>query len=283
LDDLLDEHPDRATQWKCAVFILCTGSRTPQRPYCSKICCTSTIHRALGLKKRNPEMEVFVLYRDIRTYGTREDLYLEARKNGVLFLRYDLENKPRVEGINGRLQVTVMDPILGRPIRIEPDIINLASAIIPPHQEKLAGMYKVPLNQENFFVEAHMKLRPVDFAAEGVFLCGMAHYPKPIDESITQALAAASRAATVLSRRSILTSGIVAVINPDNCIGCRSCLHVCPYEAIEYDGLHHVCEVNGALCKGCGACSATCPSASVQLMGYRSDQLYAMIHQALTA
>ena len=283
LDDLLDEHPDRATQWKCAVFILCTGSRTPQRPYCSKICCTSTIHRALGLKKRNPEMEVFVLYRDIRTYGTREDLYLEARKNGVLFLRYDLENKPRVEGINGRLQVTVMDPILGRPIRIEPDIINLASAIIPPHQEKLAGMYKVPLNQENFFVEAHMKLRPVDFAAEGVFLCGMAHYPKPIDESITQALAAASRAATVLSRRSILTSGIVAVINPDNCIGCRSCLHVCPYEAIEYDDLHHVCKVNGALCKGCGACSATCPSASVQLMGYRSDQLYAMIHQTLTA
>jgi heterodisulfide reductase subunit A len=137
------------------------------------------------------------------------------------------------------------------------------------------------MNSEKFFVEAHIKLRPVDFATEGIFLCGMAHYPKPIDEAITQALAAASRAATVLSQKSIRTGGVVALINPETCIGCQSCLKVCSYEAITYDPSAHICVVNSALCKGCGACAATCPSGSAQLMGFGSRQLFSMIDQAI--
>lgn len=281
LDDLLDENPDSAKGWKSAVFILCTGSRTPERPYCSRICCTSTLHRALRLKESNPAMEVFILFRDIRTYGQREELFRQAREKGILFIRYDLENKPKVEAVDGRLRVTVTDPLVGLPLMMEPDIINLATAIIPRDNDGLARRLKVPLNSEKFFVEAHVKLRPVDFATEGIFLCGMAHYPKPIDESITQALAAASRAATVLSQKSIQTGGVVALINPETCIGCQSCRKVCSYEAITYDPSAHICLVNSALCKGCGACAATCPSGSAQLMGFGSRQLYSMIDQAI--
>ena len=279
LDDLLAESPDSAKSWKSAVFILCTGSRTPERPYCSRICCTSTIHRALRLKESNPAMEIFVLFRDIRTYGQKEELFRQAREKGILFIRYDLENKPKVEAVNGKLQITVTDPIVGLPLVMEPDVVNLATAIIPRDNEWLARRFKVPLNSEKFFVEAHMKLRPVDFATEGIYLCGMAHYPKPIDESITQAMAAASRAATVLSQKSIRTGGVVALVNPERCIGCQSCLKVCSYEAITYDPAAHICVINSALCKGCGACAATCPSGSAQLMGFASGQLYSMIDQ----
>lgn len=281
LDDFLAKNPDSAKSWKSAVFILCTGSRTPERPYCSRICCTSTLHRALRLKESNPTMEVFILFRDIRTYGQREDLFRQAREKGILFIRYDLENKPKVEAVNGKLQITVTDPIVGLPLVMEPDIVNLATAIIPRDNDGLARRFKVPMNSEKFFVEAHIKLRPVDFATEGIFLCGMAHYPKPIDEAITQALAAASRAATVLSQKSIRTGGVVALINPETCIGCQSCLKVCSYEAITYDPSAHICVVNSALCKGCGACAATCPSGSAQLMGFGSRQLFSMIDQAI--
>jgi len=281
LDDLLAENPDSAKSWRSAVFILCTASRTPERPYCSRICCTSTLHRALRLKESNPVMEIFILFRDIRTYGQREDLFRKAREKGILFIRYDLENKPKVEAVNGRLQVTVTDPIVGLPLVMEPDIVNLATAVIPQNNEKLARAFKVPRNSEGFFVEAHAKLRPVDFATDGIFLCGMAHYPKPIDEAITQALAAASKAATVLSQKSIRAGGVVALINPETCIGCQSCLKVCSYEAITYDPPAHICLVNSALCKGCGACAATCPSGSAQLMGFGSRQLYSMIDQAI--
>ena len=281
LDNLLAENPDSAKGWKSAVFILCTGSRTPERPYCSRICCTSTLHRASRLKESNPTMEVFILFRDIRTYGQREDLFRRAREKGILFIRYDLENKPKVEAVNGKLQITVTDPIVGLPLVMEPDIVNLATAIIPRDNDGLARRFKVPMNSEKFFVEAHIKLRPVDFATEGIFLCGMAHYPKPIDEAITQALAAASRAATVLSQKSIRTGGVVALINPETCIGCQSCLKVCSYEAITYDPSAHICVVNSALCKGCGACAATCPSGSAQLMGFGSRQLFSMIDQAI--
>lgn len=281
LDELLSKHPDQVANWKRAVFILCVGSRIPERPYCSRICCTSTILRAKELKKINPQMEIFVLYRDIRTYGQREELYRQARADDILFIRYDLENKPKVEIINGQLRVTIRDPIVDLPLVIEPDIVNLASAIVPQENEKLARLFKVARNSENFFTEVHAKLRPVEAAADGIFLCGLAHYPKPIDESIAQSLAAAARATTILSRKELRTSGQVAAINSKTCIGCQRCVKVCVYEAINYDPSTRTCVVNAALCKGCGACAATCLSQSVQLMGFASGQLYAMIDQAL--
>jgi len=281
LDEIIYQNPERVANWKRAVFILCVGSRIPERPYCSRICCTSTIWRAKELKKINPHIEIFILYRDIRTYGQREELYREARGEDILFIRYDLENKPKVELTNGQLRVTIRDPIVDLTMEIEPDIVNLASAIVPHENEKLARLFKVARNSENFFAEVHAKLRPVEAATEGIFLCGLAHYPKPIDESISQSLAAAARAATILAQKEIRTSGQVASINSPTCIGCQRCLKVCAYEAIDYDPATHTCVVNATLCKGCGACAATCPSQSVQLMGFETRQLYAMIDQAL--
>lgn len=280
LDDLVAKKPDQVANWKRVVFILCVGSRIPERPYCSRICCTSTILRAKELKKINPRLEIFILYRDIRTYGQREDLYREARGEDILFIRYDLENKPKVEITNGQLRIKVRDPIVNLPIVIEPDIINLASAIVPQENEKLARLFKVARNSENFFMEVHAKLRPVEAAADGIFLCGLAHYPKPIDESIAQSLAAAAKAAILLAKKELRSSAQVATINSQTCIGCQRCVKVCSYEAINYDPSTQTCVINAALCKGCGACAATCPSQSVQLKGFETRQLYAMIDQA---
>lgn len=282
VDDLIAEKSELITKGSTAVFIQCVGSREPERPYCSKICCTHSIESAIKIKDLNPEMNVFVLYRDIRTYGPREELYQEARSRGVIFIRYSLDNKPRVEAGGGeKLKVTVHDPILDMDVVLDADFINLATAIYPRDHEEIAKMFKVPLNSEKFLVEAHMKLRPVDFATEGVFLCGLVHYPKPIDESIAQAMAAASRAASVLSRKKIKTSGIVAEINEETCVGCQGCLEVCPFGAITYDEEKHVCRVIPALCKGCGGCSATCPSSSVILKGFTPRQIFAQIDEVL--
>jgi heterodisulfide reductase subunit A len=282
VDDLIAAKDPVVTAGRCAVFIQCVGSREPERPYCSKICCTHSVTSAVRLKELNPGMDVYILYRDIRTYGAREDLYREARAKGVIFIRYELEKKPRVETDGkGGLKVTVEDRVLGRPLTLRPDFINLATAILPSGLDELANLFKVPLNSDKFFLEAHAKLRPVDFATDGVFLCGLAHYPKPIEESVAQALAAASRAATVLSQDYIEASGLVAIIDAERCVGCQGCLDVCPFGAINYFDDRHVCQVNKALCKGCGGCAATCPSGSVQLMGFRPQQIYAQIDQAL--
>jgi heterodisulfide reductase subunit A len=282
VDDLIAAKDPLVTAGKCAVFIQCVGSREPERPYCSKICCTHSVTSAVRLKELNPGMDVYILYRDIRTYGAREDLYREARAKGVSFIRYEVEEKPRVETDgNGGLQVTVTDRVLGRPLILKPDFINLATAIVPSGLDELANLFKVPLNSDKFFLEAHAKLRPVDFATDGVFLCGLAHYPKPIEESVAQALAAASRAATVLSQDYIEASGLVAIIDAERCVGCQGCLDVCPFGAINYFEDRRICQVNKALCKGCGGCAATCPSGSVQLMGFRPQQIYAQIDQAL--
>ena len=282
VDELIAKKDPLIVEGKCAIFIQCVGSREPQRPYCSKVCCTHSVASAIRLKELNPDMDVYILYRDIRTYGRREDLYQKARSLGVMFIRFPLEEKPRVEADgNGGLRVIVKDPVLGRTIALRPDFINLATAILPSGAEELANLFKVPLNSDRFFLEAHAKLRPVDFATEGVFVCGLAHYPKPIEESIAQALAAASRAAAVLSRDYLETSGLVAGIDPERCVGCKGCLDVCPFGAIDYFEDRHICRVNKALCKGCGGCAATCPSGSVQLMGFRPQQLYAQIDEAL--
>jgi heterodisulfide reductase subunit A-like polyferredoxin len=282
MDQALGEKNPLVTGAKSAVFIQCVGSRIPERPYCSRVCCTHSMENALQLKEMNPDLEVFILYRDMRTYALRENLYKKAREKGVIFVRFDLENPPQVaKTAAGRLQVTVPDPILGVPLVLNPDVLCLASAIVVKDQEKLAQMFKVPLNNEGFFLEAHMKLRPVDFATEGVFVAGLAHYPKPIDEAIAQAKAAAARAAVVLAQESIHAGGVVASIDAAQCSGCQACLGVCPFGAIDYKETEKVCEVNQALCKGCGTCAANCPSECITLLGFSHKQIYTQIDEAL--
>ncbi|MBW2123837.1 MAG: CoB--CoM heterodisulfide reductase iron-sulfur subunit A family protein, partial [Deltaproteobacteria bacterium] len=248
-----------------AVFIQCVGSRNEERPYCSKVCCTHTVRNALKLKDLNPDTEVFVLYRDMRTYGLREDLYREARNRGVVFVRYDAQRQLDVTRDEEGLGVRFTSYVLGRQMVIHPDLIILATAVVPPKENPVARLFKVPVNDDGFFAEAHVKLRPSDFSTDGVFVCGLAHCPKPIDESIAQGLAASSRAVTVLSQKRMSGNAIVAWINPETCVGCQGCLNVCPYEAIRYLEERRICEVNPAICKGCGACAATCPSGSVEL------------------
>jgi heterodisulfide reductase subunit A len=269
-------------QLKTAAFIQCVGSRIPERPYCSKVCCTQSIKSALKLKEINPEMEVFILYRDLRAYGLREDLYRKARSAGIIFIRYKSDKAFNVAPEQEDLQVTFTDRVLDRQMEIRPDLLILASAIVPDMENPLARFYKVPQNQDGFFAEAHVKLRPVDFATDGVFVCGLAHAPKSIDESITQAQAASARAMTVLAMENIKLGGIISHIIPELCSGCMGCINVCPFGAITFDNKKLVAEVNPALCKGCGACSATCPSEAPTLMGFDNHQMYAQIKSALS-
>ena len=265
---------------KTAVFIQCVGSREPHRPYCSRVCCTHSVDNALELKQLNPEMDVFVLYRDLRTYGERELLYKKAREAGVIFIRFSLENKPAVVIEDGKLLVRVVDHIIGRLVEIETDLISLATAIIPNEVGKLANFFKVPLNADGFFVERHAKLGPVEFATDGVFLCGMAHYPKPIDESIAQGQAAASRAVTLLARETIFTTGTIAETNPALCSECGVCVSVCPYSSpsfAEQGPFAGRAQINPVLCKGCGLCVASCRSGAIHLKGFDNDQIFAQI------
>jgi heterodisulfide reductase subunit A len=278
----IDDDPSLG-KLRTAVFIQCVGSRIEERPYCSKVCCTHSIMNALTLKERNPEMDVFVLYRDIRSYGLREDLYREARTRGVTFIRYDFDREMKVARDGEDLRVRFTSYVLGREVEIRPDLLVLATAIVPPSGNSVVQLFKVPVNDDGYFVEAHVKLRPSDFATDGVFVCGLAHSPKPIDESIAQGLGAASRAVTVLSQKRMFGNAIVAQINPESCVGCQGCLAVCPYEAIRYLEDQKICEVNPAICKGCGACAATCPSASAQLGGFTSRQIYSQIKKAMAA
>lgn len=270
---------DRFKHTKCAVFIQCVGSRIPERPYCSRTCCTNSIRSALILKELNPDMDIYILYRDIRTSGEKERLYTEARDRGILFIRYDPEDKPKVEKENARLKVTVTDHVLQRPLQISPDMIILATAVVPHDPLSLSKLYKISTTPEGFFLEAHMKLRPVDFATDGMFLAGLCHFPKPIEESIAQAKAAAARAATILAKESIEMEPIVSVVDEDNCNGCGICERVCPYGAM------HLIEINGlikaqstpASCKGCGLCASSCPSKAVDMCHFSQHQIKAQI------
>ncbi len=280
LDDLFKANDPGIEKAKSFAFIQCVGSREPERPYCSKVCCTHSVLAALEIKKRNPEARVYVLYRDIRTYGEREYLYKEARQKGVIFIRYSVDRKPKVANASGNLEITVFDPILNREVIIGADYLTLASAIVSHRDEELAQMFKVPLDDDGWFLEAHQKLRPVDFATDGVFMAGLAHYPKPLDEAIAQAQAAASRAVTVLTSTELQVGGVVAEINPARCVGCNVCVTVCPYKAIALDEKNKA-KVNEALCKGCGTCVSSCRSGAPQLRGFTNAGLFAQISACL--
>jgi len=284
LDAAIKAGDARISRAKKAVFIQCVGSREPKRPYCSKVCCTHTMTSALEMKAVNPDMDVYVLYRDIRTYGQREALYREARRQGVVFIRYSLDEKPVVASDGDVISVTVRDPILDRPIRIQPDLVILASAIVPGDNAALAQMFKLSLNEDGFFMEAHAKLRPVEFATEGVFLAGMAHYPKPIEESIAQAKAAASRASVVLSRKELRVEGVVSHVNEYYCLGCGLCVEACPFGAIslvDAEGGAKVSRVQEALCKGCGSCAVACPTGAASIFHYDDGEVLTMVEAAL--
>jgi heterodisulfide reductase subunit A len=283
LDAMLrDDHP-RIMRSKDVAFIQCVGSRNEEHPYCSKVCCTHSIKSALELKKRNPEINIYVFYRDIRTYGAREDIYREARSRGILFFRYNPDETPEVTANGERVSVKFKDPVLGRKLNVNADILCLAAAIVAHEDRSLTRLFKVPVDEDGWLLEAHQKLRPVEFATEGIFLCGMGHYPKPIEESIAQAQAAAAKALTVLARENILVGGFVARIEGELCSGCLGCINVCPYAAITFNAEKIIAEVNPALCKGCGACAATCPSEAVALLGFSNKQIYAQIKSAMAA
>jgi heterodisulfide reductase subunit A len=269
---------------KNVVMIQCVGARNEERPNCARICCGQAIKNAIKIKEENPEAEVYVLYKDLRAYGFKEDYYREAAMKGVLFINYDDERKPRVANEGGKLKVTFCEPVIREEVEVEPDALVLSAATIPnPDNKRIAEMLKVPLTKDGFFLEAHMKLRPVDFATDGIFLCGMAHSPKYIDESIAQACAAAARATTILSKKTLEMEGIVAKVNEDLCSGCRVCEYLCPYGAVEMkdkDGkpIAHVIE---ALCKGCGACGTACPTKAIALGHFTTEEILAQVRGAL--
>lgn len=269
---------------KNVVMIQCVGARNEERPNCARICCGQAIKNALKIKEVSPETEVYVLYKDLRAYGFKEDYYREAATKGVLFINYEDERKPQVRSESAKIKVSFWEPVINEEIELEPDLLVLSAATIPnPDNKRIAEMLKVPLTKDGFFLEAHMKLRPVDFATEGVFLCGMAHSPKYIDESISQACAAAARATTILSKPTLEMEGIVANVDEDLCSGCRICEYLCPYGAIEIkekEGkpIAHVIE---ALCKGCGACGTACPTKAIIMGHFTTEEILAQVKAAL--
>jgi heterodisulfide reductase subunit A len=266
---------------RTVVFVQCVGSRISQRPYCSKVCCTASIKSALSLKVKNPAMDIFILYRDMRSYGFREDLYREVRSRGIKFIRYDNEKAIEVTSAKNGLDIVFADRVLRRKMSIISDMLVLATAVMPEKSDPLAQMYKVPQNEDGFFAEAHVKLRPNDFATDGVFVCGLAHAPKPIEESISQAQAAASRAVTVLSALEISVSGTVALVDPNCCSSCGVCMEICPYSAPKFNENTGRAEIQATLCKGCGLCVASCRSGAIHLKGFGTGQIMAMIRSCL--
>ena len=272
---------DKINKKKRIVMIQCVGSRNEAHPYCSKMCCAQAIKNALLIKEKNPEAEVVILFRDIRTYGFKEIHYRKARERGVIFLRYDENNPPEVAEENSSLNLTITTPNEDI-IHIKSDLLVLSAGIVAPEEpnEELAKMLKVPLNDDNFFLEAHVKLRPVDFATDGVFVAGLAHCPKPIEDSISQANAAVSRACTILSKEEIEAAGRVGVVDPSLCSGCGQCVEVCAYNAVELiedRRFGTIASINEALCKGCGACSGNCRCSAIDILGFTAEQIHAMI------
>jgi heterodisulfide reductase subunit A len=282
LEERLSNQQSAIENLKSVVMIQCVGSRDESHPYCSRICCTQALKNALAIKRRSPETQVIVLYRDLRSYGFREHLYRDARKAGVIFLEYGEANKPKVVNAGGQLKVSVAVQPEGQTIVLNPDWLVLSAGIEPePGNIALAQLLKVPLNADGFFLEAHVKLRPVDFAAEGIFLAGLAHSPRAIEETIAQAQAAAVRAVALLARPQLESTPIVASVNPKLCAACGQCVEICPYGArVLEPGMSHA-EVIEVLCQGCGACVAACPNKASQQKGFEVAQVFGMLDAAV--
>ncbi len=288
LEEQINQGNEKVINAESLVMIQCVGCRNEDRNYCSRICCSESIKNALQLKEINPEMDIYVLFRDVRTYGFSEDYYREAADKDVKFIRYEPEDAPEVtEGTSeeGRpvLKVTATDYVLGMKVEIDADIVSLAAAIVPSAGSKdVAQQFKVTLGPDNFFQEAHVKLRPVEFATDGVYLCGIAHYPKLISEAIEQAYGAAGQVLTLLSHDTVVASGSICEVDEKKCMGCGQCISVCTYSAIELretrQGKKAV--VNPVLCKGDGLCNAKCPTGAIQLKHFTDEAILAQIDAA---
>ena len=291
MDEVLKNDTARISKAKSVAFIQCVGSRNSDKPYCSKICCTHSLKSALAVKEMQPKTKVFILYRDIRSYGFREALYQEARQKGIIFIRYDLNKLPQVttvngdakgaksaassqSGIAGKLQLTVKDHVLQMPVTLTPDLLVLATGIVPNENKTLFEAFKIPTNADGFLVEAHAKLRPVDFSSDGLFVAGSVHYPKPLEECIAQAHAAVSRAMRIVSRDSIMVGGVVAVVESEKCAVCLTCVRTCPYE-IPYIHEEGYAVIDAGECHGCGLCVSECPGKAIRLNNFTDEQIIA--------
>jgi heterodisulfide reductase subunit A len=287
LGECIAQKEATVTEARSVVMIQCVGSRCEERNYCSRVCCSHAVKNALKLKEINPDMDIYILYRDMRTYGFREDFYKEASDKHVRFIRYKPEDPPQVvaakEGGRDILRISVPDPILGQRLELDADILSLAAAVVPAEStQEIAGMFKVTLSPDDFFKEAHVKLRPVEFAADGVFLCGTAHYPKHIQETINQAYGAAGRVLTLLANDTVTASGSVCEVEQDDCVSCGACISACTYDAIEFVDTPKGKKawVNPILCKGDGLCNAKCPTSAIVLKHFTDDELVNQIDAA---
>jgi len=291
LEEQINKGNEKVVNAESLVMIQCVGCRNKDRNYCSRICCSDSIKNALKLKEINPKMDIYILFRDMRTYGFSEDYYREAADKDVKFIRYEPQDEPEVkvgESEEGRpvLKVTAPDYILGKKVEIDADIVALAAATIPPAGNKeVSQLFKVPLGPDGFFQEAHVKLRPVEFATDGVYLCGIAHYPKFISEAINQAYGAAGRVLTLLSHDTVIASGSVCEVDEKKCMGCGQCISACTYGAIEFRGTRQgkKAVVNPVLCKGDGLCNAKCPTGAIQLKHFTDEEILAQIDAAAEA
>jgi heterodisulfide reductase subunit A len=278
LDKVIEDDPERAKSWQKVVMIQCVGSRCPENPNCSRICCQSAVKNALRLMEVNPSIQVYVLYRDMRTYGFQEDYYREAREQGVLFFRYDEKEKPIVRVNGPNLDVAFKDPVLGREVKVSADCLALSTGLVADEEgaEDLAMVFRLPRTPDGYFLEDHVKLRPVDLPVPGFFVAGTAHSPKTIRESIAQAQAAAGRAQTMLARNVINLGAAVARVEGKKCAACLICVRACPFD-VPFINAEGYSEIDPAKCHGCGICAAACPAKAIQLMQYEDDHLMAKL------
>ena len=288
LEEKIVQNDEKVTTAQSIVMIQCVGCRNEERNYCSRICCSESIKNAILLKEKNPEIDVYMLFRDVRTYGFKEDYYREAAGKGVKFVRYEQGTEPSVEpgqaeGGRNVLKVTLPDYVLGKKLEVDADLVALAAAVVPSGDRKeIAQLFKVALSPDEFFSEAHVKLRPVDFGAEGIYLCGIAHYPKLIPETVGQAYGAAGRALTLLANGTVVASGSVCAVDEDKCISCGACITACTYGAIDFyeSPTGRKARVTPVLCKGDGLCNPKCPTGAIALKHYTDDELFAQIRAA---
>jgi heterodisulfide reductase subunit A len=289
LEERINKGEEKTINAQSVVMIQCVGCRNEDRNYCSRICCSESIKNALKLKGINPNVDIYILFRDIRTYGFKEDYYREASDNNIKFIRYEPEDSPQVEAgrsDDGRavLKITLPDYILGKKLTIDADFIALAAAVIPSAATReVASLFKVTLSPDGFFKEAHVKLRPVEFGTDGVYLCGLAHYPKFIQETINQAYGAAGRVLTLLSHDTVVASGSVCEVDEKRCMGCGACISACTYGALEFHDTKQGKKafVNPVLCKGDGLCNSRCPTGAISLKHFTDEEVLSQIDAAV--